>query len=230
MNTIDDIEIIRANQYEAVDVIDKRKKEDVYVSWESVRDQNPSEYIEKGYLDADEDVRLRTVAECCNCFGAGYKGFQGSGAKHKFEEDTDIKRLKFYPNGEWDNRLTLDGNRFTEFHINSSENEKYVQSRITELNQKIALFSHEKTSSAKYEAIFKGLYRVNTEETLKTKKVTYDRISKIMPTYYPKTVLSPKVIAEAYDKTGYMIAHFYEVEVLKAFQQRHAADYIYRMK
>ena len=230
MNTIDNIEIIRANQYEAVDVIDKRKKEDVYVSWESVRDQNPSEYIEKSYLDADEDVRLRTVAECCNCFGAGYKGFQGSGAKHKFEEDTDIKRLKFYPNGEWDNRLTLDGNRFTEFHINSAENEKYVQSRITELNQNIALFSHEKTSSAKYEAIFKGLYCVNTEETLKNKKVTYDRISKIMPTYYPKTVLSPKVIAEAYDTKGYMVAHFYDFAVLKAFQQEYAADYRYRMK
>lgn len=213
-----------------MDVIDKRKKEDVYVSWESVRDQNPSEYIEKSYLDADEDVRLRTVAECCNCFGAGYKGFQGSGAKHKFEEDTDIKRLKFYPNGEWDNRLTLDGNRFTEFHINSAENEKYVQSRITELNQNIALFSHEKTSSAKYEAIFKGLYCVNTEETLKNKKVTYDRISKIMPTYYPKTVLSPKVIAEAYDTKGYMVAHFYDFAVLKAFQQEYAADYRYRMK
>ena len=209
--------------------MNSRKKEVIYVAWESVRDQNPSEYIEKGYLDVDENVLLRTVAECCNCFGSGYKGFQGSGAKHKFEKDTDIKRLKFYPNGEWDNRLTLDGDRFTEFHINSAENEQYVQSRITELNQKIALFSHEKTSSTKYEAIFKGLYFVNIEETLRNKKVTYDRISKIMPTYYPKTVLSPKVIAEAYDKKGYMIAHFYDVEVLDAFQQRHTTDYVYRM-
>ncbi|CZQ88953.1 Hypothetical protein Tpal_1072 [Trichococcus palustris] len=176
------------------------------------------------------DVRLRTVAECCNCFGAGYKGFQGSGAKHKFEEDTDIKRLKFYPNGEWDNRLTPDGNRFTEFHINSEENDKYAWSRLTELNQKIALFSHEKISSAKYEAIFKGLYCVNTEETLKSRKVTYDRISKIVPTYYPKTVLSPKVIAEAYDTKGYMVAHFYDVAMLDAFQQKYATDYIYRLK
>ncbi len=99
-----------------------------------------------------------------------------------------------------------------------------------ELNQKIALFSHEKIYSAKYEAIFKELYCVNTEETLKTKKVTYDRISKIMPTYYPKTILSPKVIAEAYDKTGYMVAHFYDVAVLDAFQQKYATDYRYRMK
>ena len=220
---------MKGNQHEVVDALVNRNK-DVNVSWESVRDQNPSEYIEKGYLDADEDVRLRTVAECCNCFGAGYKGFQGSGAKHKFEEDTDVKRLKFYPNGEWDNRLTLDGNRFTEFHINFTENDKYAWSRLTELNQKIALFSHEKTSSTKYESIFKGLYRVNTDETLKSKKVTYDRISKIMPTYFPKTVLPPEVIAEAYDKTGYMVAHFYDVEVLDAFQQRHATDYIYRMK
>ena len=217
---------MRANQDEAVDALVNRNK-DIFVSWESVRDQNPSEYIERGYLDADDDICLRTVAECCNCFGAGYKGFQGSGAKHKFEVDTDIKRLKFYPNGEWDNRLTLDGNMFTEFHVNSTENDKYAWSRLTELNQKIALFSHEKVSSTKYEAIFKGLYRVNKVESLKNKKVTYDRISKIMPTYYPKTVIAPKVIAEAYDNKGYMVAHFYDFEMFDAFRQKYAENYKY---
>ena len=54
-----------------------------------------------------------------------------------------------------------------EFHINSAENDKYAWSRLTELNQKIALFSHEKVASTKYEAIFKGLYRVNKEESIK---------------------------------------------------------------
>ena len=220
---------MRANQDEAVDVLVNHNK-DIFVSWESVRDQNPSRYIEQGYLEANDYVRLRTVAERCNCFGAGYKGFQGSGAKHKFEGDTDIKRLKFYPNGEWDNRLTLDGNRFTEFHINSAENDKYAWSRLTELNQKIALFSHEKVSSTTYEAIFKGLYRVNKVESLKYKKVTYDRISKIMPTYYPKNVIAPKVIAEAYDKEGYMVAHFYDVDVFDAFRKKYAEDYIYYLK
>ena len=220
---------MRANEDEVVDALVNRNK-DIIVSWESVRDQNPSEYIEKGYLDADDNVRLRTVSECCNCFGAGYKGFQGSGAKHKFEEDTDIKRLKFYPNGEWDNHLTSDGNRFTEFHINSAENDKYAWSRLTELNQQIALFSHEKLSSKKYEAIFKGLYRINKVESLKNKKVTYDRISKIIPTYFPKNVIAPKVIAEAYDKEGYMVAHFYDAEVLDGFQQKYAMDYIYHLK
>ena len=175
-------------------------------------------------------VRLRTVAECCNCFGAGYKGFQGSGAKHKFEEDTDIKRLKFYPNGEWDNRLTLDGNGSWNSILILRKMTKYAWSRLTELNQKIALFSHEKVSSTKYEAIFKGVYRVNKEESIKTKKVTYDRISKIMPTYYPKNVISPKVFAEAYDKEGYMVAHFYDAAVLNAFQMKYAMDYIYHLK
>mgnify|MGYP006341534101 FL=1 len=220
---------MRANQDEAVDVLVNHNK-DIFVSWESVRDQNPSRYIEQGYLEANDYVRLRTVAERCNCFGAGYKGFQGSGAKHKFEGDTDIKRLKFYPNGEWDNRLTLDGNMFTEFHVNSTENDKYAWSRLTELNQKIALFSHEKVSSTKYEAIFKGLYRVNKVESLKNKKVTYDRISKIMPTYYPKNVVSPKVIAEAYDKEGYMVAHFYYADVLETFQKKYVGRCTYLMK
>lgn len=40
---------MRANQDEAVDALVNRNK-DIFVSWESVRDQNPSEYIERGYL------------------------------------------------------------------------------------------------------------------------------------------------------------------------------------
>jgi hypothetical protein len=58
------------------------------------------------------------------------------------------------------------------------------------------------------------LYLINKEESIKNKKVTYDRISKIMPTYYPKTVIAPKVIAEAYDKDGYKVAHCYDFFVL----------------
>ena len=67
-------------------------------------------------------------------------------------------------------------------------------------------------------------------ESLKNKKVTYDRISKIIPTYFPKNVIAPKVIAEAYDKEGYMVAHFYDAEVLDGFQKKYEVDYIYRKK
>ena len=117
-----------------------------------------------------------------------------------------------------------------EFHINSAENDKYAWSRLTELNQKIALFSHEKVASTKYEAIFKGLYRVNKEESIKNKKVTYDRISKIMPTYYPKNAIAPKVIAEAYDKEEYKVAHFYYADVLETFQKKYVGRCTYLMK
>ena len=48
-----------------------------------------------------------------------------------------------------------------------------------------------------------------------------------MPTYYPKTVIAPKVIAEAYDKEGYMVAHFYDSEVLDAFRKKYAENYKY---
>ena len=67
-------------------------------------------------------------------------------------------------------------------------------------------------------------------ESLKNKKVTYDRISKIMPTYYPKNVVSPKVIAEAYDKEGYMVAHFYYADVLETFQKKYVGRCTYLMK
>lgn len=42
-----------------------------------------------------------------------------------------------------------------------------------------------------------------------------------MPSYYPRNVIAPKVIAEAYDKEDYMVAHFYDTEVLNAFQKKY---------
>ena len=207
---------------EVVSDIKNRILTEELTPWDLTREYSPNSYVEKGYIDVDDNVHLRTVADCCNCFGAGYKGFQGSGASHKFEKDTDIKRLKFYPNGAWDNVLEADESRFIEFHTDHNENESYLQKRLTILNQKIALFTHAKTASGQFEATFKGLYKVNKEDSTESGKVTYDRISKIMPTYYPQNTIKPHKIAEAYDSTGYKVAHFYNEKTLSEFRYRHA--------
>lgn len=219
------IEKIHEKIEQIVQKINSLTKENGFMAWDIVKDYSPDTYIEQGYIDADDNISLRLVKDCCNVFGAGYKGFQGSGAKHKFEDDTDIKRLKFYPNEAWNNKLLENDDVFTEYNINQDENEEYFQKRMHSLNQKTALFAHAKTSSGDFEAVFKGLYKLNHEKSRAESVLTYDRISKIMPTYNPRDAKQPQIIAEAYDCNGYKVAHFYAEDQVKKFEDKYKGKY-----
>jgi very-short-patch-repair endonuclease len=200
-------------------------KEKWFIAWDIEKDYDPKTYMEQGYIDADDYISLRRVVDCCNVFGAGYEGFQGSGAAHKFEEDTDIKRLKFFPNGTWNNELLENEEVFTEYNTNKEENEAYFQNRMYQYNQRTALFAYAKTSSGSFEAIFKGLYVLNHEKSKDTGVLTYDRISKIMPTYYPRDVQHPLIVAEAYNDNGYKVAHFYSENQIRKFEDKYKSKY-----
>ena len=194
----------------------KRVESPDFQPWDIESEYNPMTYVKQGYIDASEHVAFKTVKDCCNCFGAGYKGLQGSGAKHKFQETIDIKALKFYPNGEWDNKLEADENFFTEYHLDSKTNAAYLHKRLYELRQELALFAHVRSELGGFEYVFKGWYKVNHEQSLQTGKVSYDRISRTMPTYYPSGMEQPTIIAKAVVNNR-VVAHFYEEEVIKRF-------------
>lgn len=155
------------------------------LKWDVSEAYDPQTYINQGYIDATEHIAFKTVKDCCNCFGAGYKGFQGSGAKHKFNEAIDIKALKFYPNADWNNTLASDERYFIEYNTNAEKNEAYLQKRLYELRQELALFAHVRSEFGGFEYVFKGHYKVNHEKSLAQGKVFYDRIATRMETYAP---------------------------------------------
>lgn len=216
--------------HEEIDQIVKKinllTEERWFIPWDVKKEYDPSTYIEQGYIDADDNISLRLVADCCNVFGAGYTGgFQKSGAPHKFEDDTDIKRLKFFPNEKWNNRLLENEEIFLEYNTIQKDNEAYFQKRMYHLNQKIALFAYAKTSSGRFEAIFKGLYILNREKSKNTGVLIYNRVSTIMPTYYPKGFKQPLRIAEAYNNDGYKVAHFYTENQIRKFEDKYKKIY-----
>lgn len=155
------------------------------IKWDVDAEYNPQTYIERGYLDATEHIAFRTVKDCCNCFGAGYKGFQGSGAKHKFNDAIDIKALKFYPNDDWNNELSADESYFIEYNIDPEKNEAYFQKRLYEHRQELALFAHVRSEFGGFEYVFKGWYKVNHAQSQEIGKVYYDRIATRMQTFAP---------------------------------------------
>lgn len=208
-----------------VQKINLLKKEKVFIAWDMDKEYNPHTYIEQGYIDADDNISLRRVADCCNLFGTGYEGYQGSGAAHKFEGDTDIKRLKFFPNGTWNNKLLENEEVFTEYNMDPEENQAYFQKRMYQYNQRIALFAFTKTSSGSFEAIFKGLYVLSHIKSKDTGILIYNRVSKMMPTYYSRDVKQPLRIAEAYNQDGYKVAHFYTENQIRKFEDKYKKKY-----
>ena len=70
------------------------------------------------------------------------------------------------------------------------------------------------------EILLKGWYRLNAEETQKTGKISYKRISKVMSPYYPLEEVAPSIIAKAYDQ-GIEIARFYKEEVVEVFRKKY---------
>lgn len=216
----DNIDDMNRRIDELVQIIHNKVNAESFKAWNIKMEYNPQTYIERGYLDANEHIAFKTVSDCCNCFGAGYKGFQRSGAKHKFQKNIDIKGLKFYPNGQWNNRLELDEMYFTEFNVDEEINRIYLEKRVHELRSELALFAHVKSDLGGFEYVFKGWYRLNAEETKNTGKVSYKRISKIMSTYYPLEEIAPNILARAYDQ-GKEIARFYKEEVVEVFRKKY---------
>ncbi|MEK4533077.1 AbaSI family restriction endonuclease [Solibacillus sp. FSL K6-1554] len=191
-----------------------------YKVWDVEQEYNPMTYVHRGYLDATEHLAFKTVKDCCNCFGAGYKGLQGSGAKHKFQEAIDIKALKFYPNASWDNELNADEQFFTEYHTDLEFNTAYMKKRLYELRQEIALFAHVRSEFGGFEYVFKGWYKVNQKRTLELGKVCYERLSTIMPMYFEGNQEPYKKVAKAiYNHRE--IAFFYDKEELDRFQEKY---------
>lgn len=141
-------------------------------------------YIDKGYMDADEDVIFFRHADACNCFGHAYKQYQRALARHAVEQDCSIWFPKLFDDGNWDNHLSLDEEII--YERNKHDNDKYIR---TALNQPIWCFKRvvfvKEKERGKAIYRFKGLYEVDLETTLKTSIMTYRRKAKRVTTYPP---------------------------------------------
>ena len=221
-----DIEEMNARIEKVVMEIQQRVEKTTFKVWDVQQEYNPMTYVKRGYLDAREHIAFKTVKDCCNCFGAGYKGLQGSGAKHKFQEEIDIKALKFYPNASWDNELYADETFFTEYHIEPTLNESYMNKRLFELRQELALFAHVRSEYGGFEYVFKGWYKVNHAQSLKLGKVCYNRISTLMPTYYPSSE-QQQLLAKAIDGDREVAFFYSEDEIQRCLKKYNYLKMVY---
>lgn len=186
INCCGDIKSIN-NQIDAiVDFINKEIESNNFVPWDLEAEYNPQTYINKGSISAQDDVAFLTIADACNCFGHSYKGYQRGGAKHPYE-DRIIWFPKLYENKDWENEITFEEDIIYEKKkVGHKEYFEIAKSKPGNLKEKIA-FAHAKNNLGITMYRFKGVYKLNIQESeAKGKFVYFKTPEQIVKTYSSK--------------------------------------------
>lgn len=143
------------------------------------------QYIDKGYIDADDEVAFKRIFEACNIFGHNYKGFQRGGTHHPYRNDVTIWFPKINLNRDWINSISTDENTIFERPANSSEVEEHMKFHIERDFTRI-VFAYEKDKQNNLMYRFKGEYKIDKQQSYNEKCLVWKRISKRAKTYPPK--------------------------------------------
>ena len=171
---------------EIVDFIRFKINSTKILPWDLYSEYNPQTYINKGSISAEDDVAFLTIADACNCFGHSYKGYQRGGATHPYE-DRVIWFPKLYENKDWENEITFEEDIIYEKKkVGHKEYFEIAKSKPGNLKEKIA-FAHAKNNLGITMYRFKGVYKLNVQESeAKGKFVYFKTPEQIVKTYAPK--------------------------------------------
>lgn len=167
--------------------IKKLKNQSSFVPWDIDLEFSPETYIKLGYIDVSDNVAFKTIKDACNCFGHHYSGYQRAGASHP---DSEIMLWfpKLFPNGEWDNKISDDEEEIIEKHEDAEKAKVHVLSHLTDkkLKHKRIVFAKVKDNLGDTLYRFRGLYKLDTQESNESTGLVWKRIERKVQTY-PQT-------------------------------------------
>ena len=145
---------------------------------------NPDTWIKRKKIHVDDKVAFRTIVEGCRSMGLNYRGYQRAGADHPYEKNTLIWFPKLYPNGEWNNDFDEFKGIIVEKNIESTEKRIiHINSCLNDHRQRRIVFARVKGVFGDVQYRFRGVFKLNKEETCKEKGLVWTRVSKETRTY-----------------------------------------------
>lgn len=179
-----DISVINKRIDDVVKIIQAEFRNKNPPSWDIAAEYNPQTYIDKGTMSADENVAFRTISDACNCFGNQYKSVQKCHFKHPYE-DRYLWFPKLYANGVWDNYISDDENVITFKKVIGQES--WFKENIVKENKKkeVLVFAHFKSNLGDVMYRFKGVYKVDIQESIRSGFEILKRTSREVNTYPP---------------------------------------------
>ena len=133
-------------------------------------------YKATGYMNAGAE--FDTHAEVCNWFGHSFKIFRRAVAKHSAEPELVIWFPRLYENDEWETWSSDDDEII--YERKKEGNAEYVQSclRRRELFKRLVFPA---IRPGRY--VFKGLYEIDSKNSLAESTITYRRTATRVKTY-----------------------------------------------
>lgn len=109
----------------------RKMKKHNFVKWDYEDEFNPQKYIDKGYIDIEDNAMFRTHKDVYNCFGYNYKSnVQQCGLNHKRNEKVRIWCPKLYKNNKWINEISYDEEIIYESSVDLEENKNHIEKTL----------------------------------------------------------------------------------------------------
>lgn len=157
---------------------------DQFIPWDLNKELSPETYINRGYIELQDNVAFNRIADACNCFGHTYSGFQRGGTFHPVEEKTLIWFPKLFPNGEWDNRISSDECTITERNIDAGKAKIHIHDHIAKGVHRRIIFAKVKGPLGDIMYRFKGFFELDVPAS--TNCLVWRKVSDRVKTYKPK--------------------------------------------
>lgn len=110
--------------------------------------------IERGQLSVNDRVAFKTHVEVARLFGRKYKGHQA--ATIRLDSLTEVWFPKLYPNGDWENSLSDDGETITMKHVPGGNYGSVMQA--AEVRRTVITFGHMKPKNGPRYYTFLGVF------------------------------------------------------------------------
>ncbi len=156
-----------------------------FEAWNPEAEMSPATYISKGYVDVDEDVAFRTMADAASCFGKRYAGLQHPFIPHPTEPAKFLWFPKLYENAQWLNTLSPDEKVITEICKIAERLNSQVDRNVREFerNGRRLVFARVRSPLGDLMYRFKGEYLLNIEASNYDRGAVLDRVNKRADTY-----------------------------------------------
>lgn len=183
--TIEEINVQVSN---VVTKIRQMKSSKTFIPWNIESEFDSEMYIKRGYIDIADGVAFKTIKDACNCFGHNYKNYMRGGATHP-ETDIMLWFPKLFPNGEWNNQISMDEEIITERNEDNDKAREHVLGHIRNKEKhkhKRIVFAKVKGNLGDTLYRFKGLYKLDTEASNEKVGLVWLRLTTRVVTYKSK--------------------------------------------
>ena len=140
-------------------------------------------YIDKGYINLNDDVEFRIMADAASCFGKSYKRLQPSYFRHPKERNKRLWFPKLYENNNWNNQISADESVIISKSNFFERTKEEVDKTDKDEDFIVVVFAREKNDSGKLMYRFKGEYQLDQSETNYETGQVWKRIATSVKTY-----------------------------------------------